>query len=255
MNTIDLTPFSISRPLKVEWLLVGDSDQQILEALHSKSLRKFLRHIDEILAQNTITWEYKAITKKEYLEWHAYYSEKMRELKYDIIAKLEWFEEKEKEGKTVEGLFFYQNTALIGSGIIARKEREKASFAYKASDKIELTTLPNGNLGAIIDYMFIKEMKKKGVQKITGGTSLNSFGAEVTLGYLEYKLNFYSVRADEKSEVVQHVPVAEDGSVVFYGKQNGKDFLFGMKKKNSEKVFDTHKYNSDGLPFLEIIYD
>ncbi len=205
-RTLKLTGFS--RPHRVRWFFTGDREN-CLAAIRSKSLRKFLSQADEHMAAHGITWTFAPITKETYLKWLPYYTEKMRELRHDVLAKPEWYDERTADGKTVHGLFFYKENTMVGSGIITELNGTY-TLAFKASEFLSLSSQSNSSLGSLIDFIFIRTLCEKNVSVICGGRSYNAFGAETTLGYLEFKTNFYTPRFIADEEIFTTLPLPED---------------------------------------------
>jgi hypothetical protein len=255
--TIDLNQLHISRPEKIRWRFANVTEEStILSAIKSKNLRKFLAGAEEALAKNAIRYEYKQLTKDEFLAWLPFYQAKMEELEYDVIASEEWYLKKMEQGLTVEGMFFYDlGHTLIGSGIFTRKETEKGTFAFKATERIDLSSKPNSSLGAVIDFFFIREMVRKDVAIISGGVSRNAFGVINSLGYLDYKLRFgYEPSFAESVEVLTEVPSNSDGIVLFYGLSNEKMALYALRPKGITATFEQARFSTPELPFIELEY-
>ncbi len=254
MNSIDLQTYGIARPEKVIWRCpAGLVDP--LAGIKSKSLKQFLTSADSILETAQITWKYHTLTDQEFLDWLPYYKTKMAENDYEIIASPEWLQKKREQQLEIEGLFFYKNDQLVGSGIFTRDKLEKATFAFKASDRIDLTNKQNSSLGSIIDFFFIREMVKQQVKIISAGRSRNAFGVINTLGYLDYKLRLgYEPQLDEKSVQLNEVPLNENGVVLFYGIKEGKTSLFALKPTDSTQQFEQSRFATPELPFIELTY-
>jgi hypothetical protein len=249
---INLQPYGISRPEKVEWWWAGQHD--ISSGLRSKSLTQFLPKIDQILQEKNITWQFHELSEKEYIEWLPYYTQKMSELHYDIFATPEWYQRKKSDGYAVEGIMMYKDGVLIGSGIVTKKNNETAILNFKASDRIDLSSNSNSSLGAVIDLLFIREVVNQGITDISSGTSRNAFGVINSVGYLDYKLRFgFNPRPSSHAPIQTTVPLNESGEVIFYGIQDNKESFFGFRSKNSEKPLQ-NRFQEFGLPFTEILY-
>lgn len=224
-----LTSFNLTRPEKIRWIFPTQGD--VLEHLKSKSLVAFLRTVDQDLTANDITYVFKDITEQEYQEWLPFYAQKMSEQQHQILAKSETYQQKRAEGKQLQGLFFYQHGQLVGSGIIIRIGTQEAHLAYKASDRLELSNKPNSSLGSVIDYFFLVEMKKEGVNLITGGRSRNQFGVSTTIGYLDFKLRFGFTPVIEPSQPqLDTAELNEHGFCLFFaGQPAGTTKLFLLR--------------------------
>ena len=253
---MDITQFSLRRPEKVVWRFPEAAAENILAGIKSKGLRKFLQKIDQILQDQHIRYEYRQeVTHEEFELWLQYYKQKMIENKYDVIASTDWYEKKVGTGSRVEGIFFYQNDQLVGSGILANNLQGKGVFAFKASDKINLTNDSNSSIGAAVDYFFLKEMSQQGVKIISAGRSRNAFGVINSFGYLDYKLRFgYEPLIQETESLVGEVPLNENGVVIFYGYRGEKMTLFALKPKGYEITFEVARFATPELPFELIEY-
>lgn len=223
MTNFDLTPLQLLRRKRVRWSYDG-SRTDILSSLRSKSLRKFLPKAEELLAEQGISWEVKALSEAEYLDWLPYYEKNMTLLQHDILAKPEWYSNKIAEGKQVLGVFFKKNNEFVGSGVMVQTGQEHISLAYKASDFISLSSQSNSSLGSVIDYFYLRHASEAGISSITGGHSYNAFGVETTLGYLEFKTNFYTPVLEETEPAVAEMPVPEsfEKPVMFYGEKDSE---------------------------------
>ncbi len=252
--TIDLTNYHITRSEKVQWRFPYQGGDP-LEHIKSKGLQSFLRNLDPILNDHHITWEYKPVTLAEFETWLDYYHSKMEELAYDHLASTEWYQDRAAKGKAIEGLFAYRNGELVGSAIFTREGTEKATFAFKASDRIDLTGKSNSSLGAALDYLFLREMISQQVKIISAGQSRNAFGVINSLGYLDYKLRFgYRPQMSETAEMVSEVPLNEDGLVVFYGLKQNQFTLFAFKPQGSAIQFEVARFATLEIPFVEVEY-
>lgn len=251
-----LSSLQLARTEKIIWRFPAQSD--VLAQIKSKSLRSFLSHTDEILEQNHITTETKELDEVAYLEWLPYYREKMTENEYDVLANEEWFSQRQSENKNVEGIFFYQNGKVIGSGIMTLEGTHKAALSFKATDRIELSGKSNASLGAVVDFMFLKTATNRGFEIISGGRSRNAFGVINTLGYLDYKLKLgYRPSLDASLALVEEVPLNEAGVVVFLGCKNQnlhEQSFFGLIPKGHNSHFEFTHYLDATLPFTLIEY-
>jgi hypothetical protein len=249
---ISLSHYHIQRPEKVRWFFPQVDD--VLTALVSHSLVESLQDVDKYLTEQQITWKYTSLSREAYAEWLKYYRTKMTENEFLIIADEEWYERKMTEEKTVEGIFFYQQEQIVGSGIFVRQGNEKSIFAFKASDKIKFSN-SKVMLGAIIDYFFLKIMTEQKVKVISGGRSKNIFGVHNSFGYLSYMLRFgFYAEAAEDTTVLDDVELNSEGCALFYGLQNGEFKLFGIKKKGDPTEFEPGALEKKH-PFEVIEYD
>lgn len=251
---IDLNQFDLKRPEKVRWIFTP-KNEEILNAIESKSLRKFLSHSEELLRINGIFYEFSTLTQDDYTNWYPYYEKNMKLNGYAVLAPKNLVEENEMKQKIVEAIFFKKNDALVGGGIIVRDGDEMASLAYKASDRISLSNDKNSSLGSVIDFLFFKEMQKKNVRIISGGRSRNAFGVVNSFGHLDYKLRFgYVPVADVESPLLDTVDFAQHDSVCFLGLRGEENILVLLKFKNNQTTqsFDFKRFSNEKLHYQEI---
>lgn len=255
MSDFDLTKYHISKTEKVSWRIPNDNrSPYALDHIKSSSQRKFLQNIDHILESNSITWHAAPIDRIQFLEWMEYYEAKMSEHDYRHIADANWFDTRISEGKVIEGMFFYKDGKLICSGIFVVEGTQKATFAFKASDRIDLSSKSNSSIGSVIDYFFLKEMLARNITIISAGKSRNAFGVHNTFGYLEYKLRFgyYPLIDDVDQETT--VPLSEEGSVAFFAKQNNALKLFYVHPLAGAKELQALKVLPPSIESVEITY-
>lgn len=254
MTELDLTPYAVQRPEQMIWRFPTNLADP-LDGIRSKSLRIFLRRSDAVLSESQTTYVYKPVTISEFEEWLVYYKAKMTENGYRVLATKEWYETRTAKGYLIEGVFFYRNEELICSGIFTRDGLEKATFAFKASDRIEFSGRSNASIGSLSDYFFLKKMYEMKVKVISAGKSQNAFGVHNTLGYLDYKLRFgYQPRLAEPTPLLSTVPVSEEGRVLFYGVKDGRLSLYSLKPKGDVFQVETARFGTPELPFVEIEY-
>lgn len=254
MTELNLTDYGIVRPEKIIWRF-PEHVSDVLAAMKSKTLRKFLQNTDQELSSNGITYEYKKLSDEEFLAWLPYYEKKMSENGYDLIASPAWLAKKKEQGVTLDGMFFYQHGEMVGSGIFTRNENHKATFAFKASERIDLGQEAHASLGAIIDYLFLKEMSEQHVEVISAGRSRNAFGVINNLGYVDYKLKFgYTPTFTDEETILTTLPLNEKGICICYGKKEGKRALFAFKPKGTEMKFEVARFATPELPFIEVEY-
>lgn len=211
----DLTPFQLLRPEKVLWTYPATISNPI-DQFRSKSLRKFLARVEEYLAQANITSEVVALDEAGFREWLTYYTAKMKENGFSLMADMDWYHRRVAEGYQIQGLWFWQAGKLVASGILRVKGTEEIVFAFKASDKLELAGGSNSSIGSVVDYYFQKLALGQGFQRISAGRSRNTFGVINSLGYLDFKLRLgYDPSPDPTSPLLTNVPVDEQGRALF----------------------------------------
>lgn len=254
---ISLKKFNIQRPEKLiyEFPLPSNS-HDLINQIKSKGLRSFLANIDEVLEKNNIIWTYKDLTEQEFNEWLPYYTKKMKEHDYDIRAEKNWHEEQTKKGIKIKAIFLYQNKKLVGSGIFTFHNKI-ANFAYKASDRIAVSSQASSSIGSIIEFLFLKKISESGVYKTVSNRSRNGFGFFNTLGYLELKLRFgYKIRPAPNATLLDDVPINEKGATLFFGLQKGEFILFALQPEiqKGREFFNKSRFIAFGIPFKEIHY-
>jgi len=179
---------------------------------------------------------------------------------YDAIATAEWYDDRRALGRELLGMFLEQQTGkgmkLVASGIFTQQDRELGTFAFKASERIKISKDNKGTLGAVLDYLFLREMLNNNVKNISAGRSRNAFGFYNTLGYLSYNLRFGFVpSAAEDTSFEITVPLNEDGTSLFYGVKNNIFSLFSVKKAgNSERSTEFAQLSAPEVPYQEIEY-
>lgn len=253
---VSLTQFDIQRPEKIIYDFPLSNSTDVINHIKSNSLKSFLLKTDEILAKNNITWKYEDLIKQQFIEWLPYYKEKMDEHNYLVRAKEEWYQEQIEKGFNIKSLFLYQNKKLVGSIIVTLKDNI-ASLAYKASDRITVSSMPGGSLGSIIEFLLFKLVSESGNFTIATSRSRNAFGVFNTLGYLDFRLRFgYTSRPNLDDPLLSDVPVNEEGVVLFYGLQDGEFALFALQPKSqrNEELFKKSSFTSSEIPFKEIYY-
>ena len=257
ISEFSLAPLEITRPEKIIWRIPDSvrTTQDPFGVLKSKSMRSFLRSVEATLAEQSITWTLQELSRDEFAHWLEYYKAKMTELDYSIIASLEWYDKRVADGKIVEGMFFRQNMELVCTGIFVIEGTQKATFAFKASDRLELSSKENSSIGSVIDFFFIREMMQKGITVISAGKSRNAFGVFNTIGYLDYKFRFgYMPHNSETIPQLQTVPLPENGIVLFFGERAEKLHLFALQPKGTQQHYEVQRFTSAELPFEIIEY-
>jgi hypothetical protein len=207
-------PAQYSRPEKLTWVLEGATLDD-WRHIPSKSLRKFLGRSEELCREQGITWEIVPLTAELYATWLAFYNKKMLEKGFQLFADENTFAQKRAEGKELHGIFFWRDGVMIAGGVFI-STAERISFAYKASEDINLSPEPNANLGAVIDAMYQRYALTLN-KRITAGTSRNQFGLHNSLGYLNFKLRFgYKPEPMSETTFTHDVEVNSEGWIVCF---------------------------------------
>lgn len=253
---ISLKKYNIQRPERLLYEFSLPKPADLLSHIKSKSLRSFLSNVDEVLLKNNIEFKYEDLTEQNFFEWLPFYMEKMKEHNYDIRAKKEWYGEQIKKGVAIKSLFLYKDKKIVGSGIFTFHDNT-ANFAYKASDRIIVSSKTSSSIGSIIEFLFLKKVAESGKYKIASNKSRNAFGFFNTLGYLDYKLRFgYKISPVAGVPLLDDVPINEKGVVLFFGLKNRKFVLFALQPKSSKgkKIFDKSRFDASGISLKEIYY-
>lgn len=213
--TFDLTPFQLLRPEKLVWTYPSGVTEP-LDQLRSSSQRKFLARAETLLSDAHITWSIEPVTEASFNQWLSYYHTKMTENEFTSIADLNWYHRRLSEGYQIFGLWFKKAGQLVASGILRVKGSQEIVLAFKASDRLELGTMANSSIGAVVDFCFLQYAIQQGFERISAGRSRNAFGAINSLGYLDFKLRLgYQQSPDLTSPLLSDVPVDEEGRVLF----------------------------------------
>src|SRR3989344_4449631 len=95
---LSLKTFDVKRPERITWIFPISSRKDFLNNIKSKSLKLFLKNVEDILSINNIHWTYEDLTREKFLEWLPFYQAKMEEHGFDVRAKEEWYAEEQKKG-------------------------------------------------------------------------------------------------------------------------------------------------------------
>jgi len=212
--TLSLT--GLIRPSRLEWIL-NYTPHQVLDSIKSKSTKKALRKIDEIITENKLSITIEPLTQDTYTDWLTYYSKKMVERGYSILAQPVWFEEAKGRYLSLYIIDLVKNEQRIGAGIFAQDESGKWTLCFKASDIAHLIGGRNVSTGMLIEYLFMDYADKQGAQIISSGRSRNAFGFYNSFGYFNFKTRMgYEAKNIEITELLNTVPHLEKSEVGFY---------------------------------------
>src|SRR5690606_34754645 len=117
-NRFSLVPHKLIRPQKVRWISNLSKSDDPISTIKSSSLRNYLRKSDELLKENNIQIEITQNDKQTYLRWLKFYQINMTELKHDILATKEWFDNKIDNQKNVYIISYIKDNELVGGCII-----------------------------------------------------------------------------------------------------------------------------------------
>jgi hypothetical protein len=255
MSQFNLSSYTILRPEKISWFFPHQTND-LLSEVKSKSLRGFLRKAPELLAEHGLIQNISQISKEEFVAWLPYYTEKMAEQSYEILATPEWFDLKMEQKKEVYSIFINQGERMVAALIFTyTPENNHSSIAFRANDRLDIFSGGRSSIGALLDYAFLKWSLEKKCTAISAGRTRNAFGVINTIGNLDYKLRFgYQPQPTINTDIETSVPLNEAGCVYFYGWQDQKLLLFALHPTGSE--FDTNlsRYTTAQLGFKEITY-
>ena len=257
---LPLKQFGLTRPEEVRWV-VDVSQPDVFTLIKSKSLRKFLKKSEEILQAKEIEWELKVLTQQDFEEWLVFYREKMTELNFKLHADTTWYLDRTSKGKVIEAAFFYQEVEgkkkLVGSGIFLITPEKEAVFAFKSSDHISLSNEKNSSLGAVIDFLFLKEMFARNFPLISSGRSGNAYGVTSTFGYPIYKLRFgYEPTTPEDTPLYDWVPINDEKTSMFYAQNAEHELgLYFFHPPGATLQMEHANYVSPTHPLYTLEYD
>ena len=205
MPQLNISP--LWRPGKVNWVYENSDPTQVLERIKTKSGRKFLRAIDEILPVNNIRIEWGPCSQAEYLLWLELYLKITDKKQFNVLANPSWYEQKVSEHKQIEKIFIFQNDYLLGGKIISISQEDAVRSAFKISENYDFgKEVSNGSLGLLLDYLYLQHYSELGYKTITGGHSRNLFGIINKIGYLNFKLRLgYSAEVEVANNTFSQV--------------------------------------------------
>lgn len=250
---IDLTPYQVQRPEKVDWQFELTTPT-VLESIKSKGLRSFLRKAPEILLEKGLSTVFEPISEANFAEWLPFYQAKMTEQGYTIMASPEWLSQRQAQGWQLYGLWIRQGDQLVGSGVMSVHDGV-GTLHFKASDRIDLSSQSNSSLGVVIDYLFAQHVHELGVTTISGGRSRNAFGVFNTLGYLDFKLKFgYVPGLPSDLPLISTVPVNDEGVVAFCGVRTAEPTwaLFSISPANWSGQLEAARFTSEKWPLVNL---
>ncbi len=232
-DSLSLSQFGITRPTKIRWMHDA-STADVLATIRSRSLKKFLQNMPEVMVAENISVESIVFTTETFIEWLIHYEAFVKAKHYDSIASLKWFQQKPAEHKEVRAFIFRKNEQICGTSVYAVQDEKKVFGVYKTNYDALFTNFKKQNtLGALIDYHFLCELRKQGYQWISMGTMRNAFGVINSVGNLYHKLRMgYLPRVAEKTELLSSVPLNELGEVSFLGLKDGQLSLYVYAANN-----------------------
>jgi hypothetical protein len=217
-NTKILHIAPLWRPQKVSWIFPYDADRPIIDQIKSKSTRKFLRSVDQKIADEGIRIEYESCSREDFNEWLTLYVARSIEKNFRIVASIEWFEQKKIEGRRVERIFAYRGDTLIGGKIITVDQDGVVRSAFKTSVPLESWSAHNASLGIALDYLYLREYAVRRPTLMTAGSSQNLFGVLNSVGYLVFKLRigYLPEVAPQNENFAQSFEVPTDRDTYFF---------------------------------------
>ncbi len=254
-NLFDLTPHAVQRPEKVSWFFPIHAPD-ILSAVKSKSLRGFLRKRGDVMTQAHLTQECKKLDAAAFEAWLPYYTAKMNEQGYELLATPQWYVHKCEEEKDVYLISISQEAQVVATLVFTfAPHTHRSSIAFRANDRIELPAGGRSSVGALLDYAFLEWSKEQACTAISAGRSRNAFGVINTVGNLEYKLRFgYQPQVSAGTEQHDSVPLSPEGFVYFYGLSQTGPGIYRVSGGEQLPRTEVQQYTTLELPFREITY-
>lgn len=202
---------NLVRPVKIRW--VFDCEGEVIDCIHSKSLRKFLRNSEQIAKDHQLTIQVTDCDFEMFKDWLKFYELKIAEHGYQIKASMDWFKQKQAEQKQVKIIQIEKQGVRVSAGILVINSVENSiTLAFSANEYLSLGSSSNASMGYLLNYEYLKWAKQHRFKLITSGRSRNAFGVANRYGYLEYKLRmgYYPV-FEESVELDEEVPLDANG--------------------------------------------
>jgi hypothetical protein len=181
----------------------------------------------------------------------------MIEQKHEVLADMAWYEHTVAEGRKLIGIFYHQNDRFVGGSIIVEFDH-MISLAFKANERISVSSEAGSNLGVILEYDFLCYAQSKG-KIISSGRSKNAFGVSNTLGYLASKLRlgYYPVMA-ENTSLLQTIPLSQNNDAFFFGREesdssNASHELLPVYLTSNPENLDPIKEIKDKIESVRVI--
>lgn len=248
-----LTSYGIRRPEKLRWWY-DIAAPELLASIPSKTLRQLGRQAEPLLQRYQLTVTHSWLDALGYQAWWQHYQTTMQAKGYDLIATPDWWQHKQAEGKQVGVFYFHQSTQVCGSLVYLRHDAQ-VTACFKTSQSIPGLTKKHRSLGALIDFVFLREILKTKPSAISLGSMRNAFGVWNSYGNLEYKLSMgYLVEPKENTAIWDTVPLDADGRVAFFGWQADHWQLFAVKATADPYHFPVARFQSDKIGFSIINY-
>ncbi len=183
----DLAPHGILRPEKISWFFPAHT-KDIVSELKSKSLRSFVSKSAQLLAEAGLKQEIKLMTQEDFLKWLPYYTEKMTNQSYEVLASPEWFTTKTEKGRDVYSIFITRQDTLVASLIFTyAPESQRSSIAFRANDRLDIFSGGRSSIGSLLDYAFLQWSLQYPCLVVSAGRSRNAFGVTISVGNLDFK--------------------------------------------------------------------
>ncbi len=183
----DITSISGKKGIQLPENLAWDFDfeNSVLEAIHSKNKRKFLRKTGAILKDLQIEQRVNTIESEDQFQFLLHFFEKTHlEKKHEYMLHEEWYEKKKSQGRTPESLELWRNDELIGMKMYSYGDGFYLS--HKATTR-EFDV--KCNVGLIIDYLVFLRAQDLGYRHCETGMGKNLFGIYLQLSLYEYKVS------------------------------------------------------------------
>lgn len=221
----------IFMPEEVAWdFFIKDT---VLESIHSKNKRKFLRKLPDILHEQQLHEEILAVTDDIFLQWLSFYEQVQKLRGYKMLAKRDWLIEKEKKGRQAELLLLKKNDQWVGAKMYSYGPHG-IYFAFKSTHpSIDHSFSP----GLILDYLSFERAKQLGYSMCKMGREASIHGISSSLSLYEYKVSMgYHIRSAENTKYVR---------VLFPKVPLSSTMVFLAGKKGQEKMYYIYTDQND----------
>jgi len=180
-----VTPIvGVTYPEYVAWDL--NLRGEVIDSIPSKSKRKFLKKAEEILFDNSISFEVTTIDSKQHFELLIEFHNRCHiEKQHDIITNCEWYFINLSRGRVMECLRLVKAGQLVGLKIYSY-DSTGFYFSYKSTLR-EFDRLLN--LGLILDFLSFKRAKELGYSKLCIGKEKNLYGLFTQISVYSYKVS------------------------------------------------------------------
>ncbi len=229
--------FGLLRPQKIGWGM-DISKRDPLTFIKSKKMRKHLKNW--LLNMDIYGLSYEIIetlTVKEYTQWFdKYYELLSSKEKANIKINPQWLVYKKKMGKKAGGVFLYKDKKFIGGNIFICDDKS-FTVGYGIVERLKS---PNWSLGALADFLSLKTAQEMGYKRIGFGQDNNLYGHHLSVGLLQYKLNFGLEPWYKDTGIIYSTKFPDidklDLPLIFLGIKNKENVFYILQKKGNEEI-------------------